>query len=417
MTLHPGTHGLLPPAAADLLTCRPLTIDEEKETIIINRPDRSTYPGKKSVLTSEATALNERQAAVAGRPNELQVLEQGIEEELRSWGVKVNIEVTAPDIERVLELGTDLHLDDGTRTTADRKGHGLQRAVIFALLRSWAKALRAKPEGEREVAPRKQSESVIFAMEEPELFLHPHAQRRLAASLRDIATTAEHQVCLCTHSTHFVDLAHYREVAIVSKEDPLQGSRLRQYTGELFAGNGLEERKKQFQVSRWVNPDRAEMFFARRVVFVEGETERVLLPYLAQRLGVLDTDVSVIECGSKHNLPVYVAIANAFKLPYRVIHDEDPVPDPIPAEWDDAKRKGKQRTFSLNADLAALVEAPLGALEMFSPDFETACGIPKAQGDKKGKALAALEHFCALDATTIPERLKQIVQFAFSKGA
>ena len=123
----------------------------------------------KDQLKMLIASLNDRQAAVAGQPNELQVLEQGIEEELQSWGVKVNIEVTAPDIERVFELGTDLHLDDGIRTTANRKGHGLQRAVIFALLRSWAKALRAKPqEGEQEVAPRKQSESVIFAMEEPD---------------------------------------------------------------------------------------------------------------------------------------------------------------------------------------------------------------------------------------------------------
>lgn len=371
----------------------------------------------KDQLKALITSLNDRQAAVAGQPNELQVLEQGIEEELQSWGVKVNIEVTAPDIERVFELGTDLHLDDGIRTTADRKGHGLQRAVIFALLRSWAKALRAKPEGEQELAPRKQSESVIFAMEEPELFLHPHAQRRLAASLRDIATTPEHQVFLCTHSTHFVDLAHYQEVAIVSKEDPVAGSRLRQCTAELFAGERLAERKKQFQMAQWINPDRAEMFFARRVVFVEGETERVLLPYLAERLGLLDSDVSVIECGSKHNLPLYIAIAKAFQLSYLVIHDEDPLPDPIPADWGDDKRKAKQRTFELNAQIAGLVEAPLGAVEMLSQDFEQVSGVSKNQGERKGKALAGLEHFVGLDVDRIPERLKQVVQSAFPKGA
>jgi hypothetical protein len=32
-----------------------LTTNKEQETIIINRPDRSTYPGRESVLTSEAT--------------------------------------------------------------------------------------------------------------------------------------------------------------------------------------------------------------------------------------------------------------------------------------------------------------------------------------------------------------------------
>ena len=214
-----------------------------------------------------------------------------------------------------------------------------------------------------------------------------------------------------------MDLAHYQEVAIVSKEDPAVGSRLRQCTAELFAGEGFAERKKQFQMAQWINPDRAEMFFARRVVFVEGETERVLLPYLAQRLGVLDTDVSIIECGSKHNLPLYVAIAKAFRLPYVVIHDEDPLPDPIPANWDQDKRKAKQRTFELNAQIADFVEAPLGTVQMLSPDFEKASGVSKNQGEKKGKALAALDYFVGMDAAEIPKRLNQVVRLAFSKEA
>jgi len=121
--------------------------------------------------------------------NQLADLERSIEEELRTWGIKVNIEVTLPELERLFELGTDVHLNDGVKTTADRKGHGLQRALMFALLRAWAKSLREeKISRDQEVpAPRKQSDSVIFAVEEPELFLHPHAQRKLATTLREIA--------------------------------------------------------------------------------------------------------------------------------------------------------------------------------------------------------------------------------------
>jgi RHS repeat-associated protein len=50
---------LLPSAPADCPTCRGLTKSKEEETIIINRPGRSTYPDEKSVLTSEATPLNQ----------------------------------------------------------------------------------------------------------------------------------------------------------------------------------------------------------------------------------------------------------------------------------------------------------------------------------------------------------------------
>ncbi len=359
------------------------------------------------------SSLNERKNEGKKEANQLEILEKGIEEELRSWGVSVNIEVTAPDIERVFELGTDLHIDDGIRTTAERKGHGLQRAVIFALLRSWAKALRVKPEGEEELAPRKQSESVIFAMEEPELFLHPHAQRRLAASLRDIAESPEHQVLLCTHSTHFVDLANYKEIAIVSKDEPKDGSTVRQCTVEIFPQENLQERKKRFQMAEWINPDRAEMFFARKVLFVEGETERVLLPYLAERMDIFDSDVSIIDCGSKFNLPLYIAIAKAFQIPYLVVHDEDPLPDPIPEDWGEDKRKSKERTFELNTVIAELVDEPLGTVQLFSPDLERVAGISKSQGEKKGKALAALDYFCEKKTNEIPERLCEIVRTAY----
>ena len=360
-------------------------------------------------------ALNARED-LDKQSNPLAKLEKSIEEELQSWGVTVDIEVTPPELERLFELGTDVHLNDGVKTTADRKGHGLQRAMIFALLRAWAKSLRdgKRKEGEEGVGPRKQSDSVIFAMEEPELFLHPHAQRRLAASLREIANTPEHQVFVCTHSTYFVDLEHYKEVAIITKHCPEKGSCVQQCTYDLFEGENIEERKKRFHMAQWINPDRGEMFFAQRVVFVEGETEKVVLPFLAEKLGVFNSDDSFIDCGSKHNLPLYIAIANAFKIPYLVVHDEDPLPDPIPSTWNKDKIQEKQRTFALNQEIIRLVNTPLGRVEMLSPDFEGVSGVSKNQGDKKGKALAALDYFETVDISNIPERLKQIVLAAFA---
>ena len=368
----------------------------------------------KKQLESVVSTLNTRDVE-EGRSNRLAALEKSIEEELLSWGVKVNIEVTPPELERLFELGTDVHLDDGVRTSADRKGHGLQRAMIFALLRAWAKALRSekKAEGDGDVTPRKQSDSVIFAMEEPELFLHPHAQRRLAASLREIADAPEHQVILCSHSTYFVDLEHYKEVAVVTKDRPEKGSCVRQCTKDLFEGDDAVNRKNRFHMARWINPDRGEMFFARRVVFVEGETEKVTLPFLAEKCGVFNPDVSVIDCGAKHNLALYIAIAEAFEIPYLVIHDEDPLPAPIPEDWNEEKKREKRRTFELNSKIAELVKAPLGRVEMLSPDFEEAGGIPKSQGAKKGKALAALDHFEHVNAENIPNRLKEVVHTAY----
>ena len=359
-------------------------------------------------------SLNERDASKYST-NELFALERGIEQELVDWSVKVNIEVTPPELEKLFELGTDIHLDDGVRTTADRKGHGLQRAMIFALLRSWAATLQSERSATAAngVSPRRESDSVIFAMEEPELFLHPHAQRRLSAALREISETAEHQVFLCTHSTHFVDLSHYKDIAIIKKSGSSSNTQVRQCTEELFGGDDLHDKKKRFQMAQWINPERGEIFFARRVVFVEGETEKVLIPFLSKQIGVFDPSVSVIDCGSKHNLPLYIAIANAFEMSYLVVHDEDPLPATIPGDWNRDKKLSKRRTFELNQKISEMVKLQFGAIEMMCPDLETAGGVSRSQGDRKGKPLAALEHFDGISLDEIPRALTDLVIAAY----
>lgn len=371
----------------------------------------------KAELETVVSSLNAREGE-EDKTNELAALERGIESELAAWGVTVNIEVMPPELEKLFELGTDVHIDDGVRTTAERKGHGLQRAMIFALLRSWAAALQAERQAndDGEVSARRPSDSVIFAMEEPELFLHPHAQRRLASSLRGISNTPEHQVVLCTHSTHFVDLSHYKDIAIIVKRTPEEGSQAKQSVGELFEGDGINDQKRKFHMAHWINPDRGELFFARLIVFVEGETEKVIIPYLAERMGVFDADVSVIDCGSKFNIPLYMRIANAFDLSYLVVHDEDQLPLEIPEDWGEDKTREKRRTFELNQTIADALNEEIGTILVMSNDFEDASGVPRSQGKRKGKALAALNHFDGMATDDIPDAIKQLIRAAYRES-
>ena len=360
--------------------------------------------------------LNERPNVKDEEKSDIAMLEDRITNELKMWGVDVSIQVDPPEIEKIFELGTQLLLDDGLQTNVERKGHGLQRALIFALLRTWANTLRIAKEKDEEgdLVARKASESVIFAIEEPELFLHPHAQRQLAGDLEEIALAKYHQVFICSHSTHFVNLDKYHSIAVVTKHDPNQGSILKQCTTDLFEGEDEKEKKDHFHMAYWINPDRGELFFGRKVVLVEGETEKAILPFLASKLGCYDPSVSIIECGSKHNLPLYLKILNAFDLHYLVIHDKDPVPDPIPEDWGEEKIREKQRTFELNAMIAAMINPDLGNVQVFSPDFEGAAGVSKTLGKKMGKATAAVEHFASLPKEEIPENVKDIVRATFS---
>jgi len=349
----------------------------------------------------------------SSQASELARLEELLTSELASWGVRASIEVMPPEVEKIFELGTQLHLDDGVKTIAEKKGHGLQRAVIFALVRAWARVLRREEvtEGTR---PRRASESIFFAIEEPELYLHPHAQRQLFRALKNIAASPQHQVFLSTHSTHFVDIEQYQSIAMVSRWSLQEGTQVRQCTRELFQGDDAAIRRRRFHMAYWINPDRSELFFARRVVLTEGETEKTILPFLAEKLDCFDPEVTVIDCGSKHNLPLYIEILNAFRIPYLVVHDEDPLPDPIPSDWTEDKHRGKQRTYKLNNEIRELVNYDIGEIEMLSPDFERLAGVSRTQGEKKGKALAALDHFADRAPEDIPVRLVEVVKKAYA---
>jgi putative ATP-dependent endonuclease of the OLD family len=372
------------------------------------------YSELRSRLDELVNTLNAREGN-RDRPSELKQIEQFIATELEDWNVRVQIEVNTPEVEKILELGTELQLDDGVCSSAERKGHGLQRAVLFALLRTWAKVVRnSKSIG---TVPRKASQSLVFVIEEPELFLHPQAQRRLAEALKELSEQEDHQIFICTHSTHFVDLREYESIVIVSKPTPTSGTTVRYCKQDLFEGEDAKSRKDRFHLAYWINPDRGELFFARRVVLVEGETERVVIPYLAKKLDKFDAEVSLIDCGSKFNLPVYIALLNAFDIPYVVVHDEDPLPDPVPADWDGDKRREKQKVFNVNAQVAGLVKTGLGSVQVLSPDFERASGVSKTQGERKGKAIAALDHFETIKKDDIPAVLINVIAVAYGAAA
>ena len=350
------------------------------------------------------------------RPEQLIVLEASIEEELSEWDVSVSLEVKAPDISKIFELGTDIHLDDGLKTLAERKGHGLQRAVIFGLMKAWAKAMRRTDPLAVDSSARKASESIVFAIEEPELFLHPHAQRALDSALRVLSENNDNQVLVCSHSTHFINLDDYRGVVLVRKASAEEGTRIVQCTEDLFEGDDAHERKRRFHMAEWVNPDRGEMLFARRVAFVEGETEKAVFPYLARKLGCYAEDVSIIDCGSKNNIPLYVAIANAFHLDYVVVHDEDPLRDPIPPCWNKEKIDAMQRTFELNTKIQSDV-GESGVVKVLSPDFEKCGGVPSNPAKLKGKALTALDHFESVGRDDIPQELIDVVRLIYGESS
>ena len=49
----------------------------------------------------------------------------------------------------------------------------------------------------------------------------------------------------------------------------------------------------------------------------------MILPALANKLGVFKHSYTVIDCGSKQNIPLYIKLMNKFKIPYVSVYDKD----------------------------------------------------------------------------------------------
>ncbi|MFO0617238.1 MAG: AAA family ATPase [Polyangiaceae bacterium] len=120
-------------------------------------------------------------------------------------------------------------------------------------------------------------ENVIFAMEEPEIALPPHTQRRIAAYLLSKTT----QCFVTSHSPYIVEQFEPSRVLIVRRDDAgvVTGTRI-----------SLDATMKAKVYRRQLRRGLAEALLGRGAIVTEGFTEQVGLRSVADRLEQLDSD-------------------------------------------------------------------------------------------------------------------------------
>jgi putative ATP-dependent endonuclease of the OLD family len=159
----------------------------------------------------------------------------------------------------------------------------------------------------------------FLAVEEPEAHIHPHLQRLVYGALLRAApagASSKRSLILTTHSPHIASVTPIRSVVMLRK----QGN---QTAASSCAEAGLEENVCR-DIERYLDVTRAELLFARRVIFVEGEAERYLVPAFSIALGrPLDTyGVSICPIGGAH-FEDYVRLAQCLSIPFAVVTDRD----------------------------------------------------------------------------------------------
>jgi putative ATP-dependent endonuclease of OLD family len=161
----------------------------------------------------------------------------------------------------------------------------------------------------------------VVGIDEPEIHLHPTSQRSLARLLKG----NPNQKIIATHSSDIVSAFDADSIVVVRAG----GEVVQPTVGFLSADEKL--------VVRWWVRDRLEPLTSRRVLAVEGPSDRIVVERAADltdrnldRLGV-----SIVEAGSKNAMPsVEKLFGNSgFRVPLSQLVDED-------AEADTAKRLG-----------------------------------------------------------------------------
>jgi len=161
-------------------------------------------------------------------------------------------------------------------------------------------------------------------IEEPEAHLHPQLQAVLLHYLQSIQAVQGEtpvQLFVTSHSPNFASIADLDSLVCLVET----GTAV-----ETFLPRSIVFKKgKREKLERYLDVTRAELFFARRVIFVEGAAELMMVNVLAKRLGydLRQHGVSLISVEGLNFdsfLPLFGD--HALKIPVAVLTDADPVP-------------------------------------------------------------------------------------------
>jgi len=174
---------------------------------------------------------------------------------------KVKFEVTAPAFDDLLK-NFETTVDDGIETLAEEKGDGMQRALMLAIIQTYADFRKTNED---------LGKSFLFFIDEAELHLHPTAQRNLKNVLLELSSSTD-QVFINTHSSVFV--ADNYEGQSIFKVEKTNGETSIQ---------SISDFDKPYIVYELLGGSPADLLLPRNFLVVEGQSEFELLTRVIQR--------------------------------------------------------------------------------------------------------------------------------------
>ncbi len=333
---------------------------------------------------------------------------QGFLKEVTSTKIKFNIDVKPLD--EILSTSLKPNFDyNGLETLLNHQGNGVQRTFMLSILKGF-KLYMKKYQSEEKGTNR----PLIIAIEEPELYLHPHLARVFKDTLYSLADEGFFQVLATSHSPNFIDLAKpHRTLARLSLDEE-KNVIVSQVNSDIY-GLPVHEKEK-FQALLRFNPYVNEIFFANNIILVEGDTEVIALKLIGEKLVSnkdLESEVyhrtSVINCAGKGTMYVVLNVLNNFGVNYTCIHDYDIT------EFNKKNEKktigSLKKVLTLNHKIEKLCLLKGNQKFVFQYTFEEE--MPPDYEKGSSKSFAAYEYLQEKQLEEMPDRLLNIVKSSY----
>ena len=280
----------------------------------------------------DKTKLSQVLAFVNEKINQIQTV--------RRSNVSVNM-----DSSNIIFLNSIFQLYDGKKIELKKSGYGIQFSllVIFSL---FERLIDITAKAQKQGRPLKEV-NCVMAFDEPEIHLHPFAQRALVKDLLNIAAgkdegfnkvikellvieTFTAQLLIVSHSDRIIVGGYENIVRIYSQEREIKA--ISGHTIKTINAGQLKKYEKHLQKQF---PYFCEAMFAKKVLFVEGECELGALNVFAKTMGI-DIDnfgISIINAYGGESVNPLIKIFSFFKIECLGLKDRD--------VYDKNKRDGK----------------------------------------------------------------------------
>ena len=184
----------------------------------------------------------------------------------------------------------------GIEVPATYNGLGYNNLIYMSLL-------LAKMQADGNIAYMKRNAKVLsfLAVEECEAHLHPAMQYKFLKFLQDNNLNGHvRQIFMTSHSTQIASAVKLDDLICLTS--PALGQINVGYPRAIYKEESSNDRVSKQYVQRFLDATKADMFFANRLIFVEGIAEELLLPVFARYLNknLTDEHVLVVNMGGRY---------------------------------------------------------------------------------------------------------------------